>query len=69
MQIFACVASQKKTFPKNSHKLEFLKDIRDNVNLPLLRKDFMIDPYQVYEAKLYGADCILIIMKIRFYSS
>ncbi len=39
-------------FPSFQGKLEFLKDIRDNVNLPLLRKDFMIDPYQVYEAKL-----------------
>ena len=51
-------------FPSFQGKLEFLKDIRDNVNLPLLRKDFMIDPYQAYEAKLYGADCILIIMKM-----
>ena len=51
-------------FPSFQGKLEFLKDIHENVNLPLLRKDFMIDPYQVYEAKLYGADCILIIMKM-----
>ena len=51
-------------FPSFQGKLEFLKDIHENVNLPLLRKDFMIDPYQVYEARLYRADCILIIMKM-----
>lgn len=41
----------------------FLMDIRDTVDLPLLRKDFIIDEYQVYESKLLGADAILLIVK------
>ena len=39
----------------------FLGLIREQVSLPLLRKDFIIDPYQVYEARVFGADAILLI--------
>ena len=44
--------------------IDHLAAIREEIRLPLLRKDFIFDPYQVYESRAYGADALLLIVAI-----
>jgi indole-3-glycerol phosphate synthase len=58
------VLTEPKYFQGN---LAYLQDIKKALAarpLPLLRKDFIFDPYQIYEARAYGADCVLLIVAI-----
>ena len=41
---------------------DFLTSVREVSSLPIIRKDFMLDPYQITESRVLGADCILLIM-------
>ncbi|HPC35101.1 MAG TPA: indole-3-glycerol phosphate synthase TrpC [Candidatus Marinimicrobia bacterium] len=45
-------------------KLDDLRVVREQVDLPLLRKDFIIEPYQIYESRYYLADIVLLIARI-----
>ena len=44
--------------------IQYLRDVKATTSLPILRKDFIVDEYQIYESKLIGADCILLIASI-----
>ena len=55
------VLTEKKYFLGNK---EYIKQLRSLVDIPLLQKDFFVDIYQIYEAAVLGADCILLIASI-----
>ncbi|MBU2535869.1 MAG: indole-3-glycerol phosphate synthase TrpC [Chloroflexota bacterium] len=55
------VLTESKYFQGN---LDHLAEIREDIKIPLLRKDFIFDPYQVYESCAFGADALLLIVAI-----
>lgn len=59
----ACLSilTEEKYFKGN---VEYLPEVKKNVSIPILRKDFIIDEWQIYESYFYGADCILLILAI-----
>src|SRR5207249_9915016 len=52
------------TSPEFDGRLEHLRQAREAVRLPLLRKDFVVDPVQLLEARAFGADCVLLIARV-----
>ncbi|MBI2018068.1 indole-3-glycerol-phosphate synthase, partial [Candidatus Daviesbacteria bacterium] len=56
----SCI-TEKSVFKGN---VKYIPQIKSKVKLPLLQKDFILDPYQIYESKISGADALLLIAKI-----
>lgn len=60
------VLTDEKFFGGSLHQLQRVKEV---IDIPVLRKDFIVHPYQVYEAKIYGADALLLIARALDYES
>ncbi len=58
------VLTEPRYFQGSLNHLKIIREALGNKELPLLRKDFIIDPYQVYESRAYGADGLLLIVAI-----
>jgi len=58
------VLTETKYFQGSLNYLKGIKEALRNKSIPLLRKDFLIDPYQIYESRAYGADSLLLIVAI-----